>query len=74
VISIDALALTPVLAQDFLEDTYGVEYSVSNCRRLLKEAGLSHQKPRRSAAETDETEQEACHDELKKSGGRWGPR
>jgi hypothetical protein len=35
VISIDAAAL----AQDVLEDTYGVEYSVSNCRRLLKKAG-----------------------------------
>jgi transposase len=40
---------------------------------LLKEAGLSHQKPRRSAAETDETEQEQFHNELKKSGGSWTP-
>lgn len=70
-VGIDAPAWTPVLGQDFLEETYDVEYSVSSCRRLLKEAGLSHQKPRRSAAEADEDEQEAFHDDLKKSGGRW---
>ncbi|WEL28110.1 Transposase (plasmid) [Haloferax volcanii] len=70
---IDAPAWTPALAQAYLEETYGVEYSIPSCRRLLKEAGLSYQKPRRSAAEADEDEQEAFHDELKKSGGRWTP-
>ncbi|WP_152024107.1 IS630 family transposase [Natronomonas moolapensis] len=65
-VGIDAPAWTPALAQNFLEETYGVEYSVSSCRRLLKEAGLSHQKPRRTAAETDEDEQDRFHDELKK--------
>jgi len=40
---------------------------------LLKEAGLSYQKPRRSAAEADDDEHEAFHDELKKSGGKWTP-
>jgi len=72
-VGINAPAWTPALAQQFLEETYGVEYSVSSCRRLLKEAGLSHQKPRRSAAKTDETEQEQFHNELKKSGGSWTP-
>ncbi len=72
-VGIDAPAWTPALAQTFLEDIYGVEYSVSSCRRLLKEAGLSHQKPRRSAAEADETEQAQFHDELKKSDRRWTP-
>ncbi|WP_338035957.1 winged helix-turn-helix domain-containing protein [Halobacterium salinarum] len=57
----------------YLEDTYDVEYSIPSCRRLLKEAGLSYQKPRRSAAEADEDDQEEFHDELKKSGGRWTP-
>jgi transposase len=66
-IGIDALPWTPALAQDFLEETYGVEYSIPSCRRLLKEAGLSYQKPRRKAAEADENEQEAFHDELKKA-------
>jgi transposase len=34
---------------------------------LLKEAGLSYQKPRHSAAEANEGEQNKFHDELKKS-------
>jgi len=72
-VGIDAPAWTPALAQDYLEETYGVEYSIPSCRRLLKEAGLSYQKPRRSAAESDEDEQETFYDELKKSGGRWTP-
>lgn len=69
-VGIDAPAWTPALAQDFLEETYDVEYSIPSCRRLLKEAGLSYQKPRRTAAEADEDEQEAFYEELKKSGGR----
>ena len=57
-IGVDAPAWTPALAQDYLEETYGVNYSIPSCRRLLKEAGLSYQKPRRSAAKSDEDEQE----------------
>jgi len=70
---VDAPAWTPALVQEHLQETYGVEYSLPSCRRLLKEAGLSYQKPRRSAAEADEDEQEEFHDEHKKSGGRWMP-
>ena len=70
---IDAPAWTPALAQEYLQETYDVEYSIPSCRRLLKEAGLSYQKPRRSAAEADENEQEEFRNELKKSGGRWTP-
>ena len=69
----DAPAWTPALVQQYLDDAYDVEYSIPSCRRLLKEAGLSYQKPRRSAAEADEDEQEEFYDELKKSGGRWTP-
>jgi len=72
-VGIDAPAWTPALVQQYLEDAYGVEYSLPSCRWLLKEAGLSYQKPRRSAAEADETEKEEFRDELKKSGGRWTP-
>jgi len=68
-VGIDAPAWTPALVQEFLEETYGVEYSIPSCRRLLKEAGLSYQKPRRTAAEADEDEQEEFHDELKKAAG-----
>lgn len=69
-VGIDAPAWTPALVQQYFEETYDVEYSIPSCRRLLKEAGLRYQKPRRSA---DEGEQEASHDKLKKSDGRWMP-
>jgi transposase len=69
----DAPAWTPALVQAFLAETYGVEYSYPSCRRLLKEAGLSYQKPRRSAAEAEESDEEAFHDEIKKSERRWTP-
>mgnify|MGYP005861151881 CR=1 FL=1 len=72
-VGIDAPAWTPALVQQFLDETYDVEYSIPSCRRLLKEAGLSYQKPRRKAAEADEDDQEAFHEELKKSGGKWTP-
>ncbi|WP_136689348.1 IS630 family transposase [Halorhabdus amylolytica] len=65
-VGLHAPAWTPALAQEYLEETYGVEYSIPSCRRLLKEAGLSYQKPRRKAAEADEDEQETFHEELKK--------
>jgi transposase len=72
-VGIDAPAWTPALVQEFLEESYGVEYSYPSCRRLLKEAGLSYQKPRRSAAEAEESDREEFHDELKKSERRWTP-
>jgi len=40
----------------------------------LKEAGLSYQKPRRTAAEAEESEQEEFHDEIKKSERKWTPK
>jgi len=72
-VGIDALAWTPALVQKFLENTYGVEYSYPSCRRLLKEAGLSYQKTRRTATETRKTDQETFNDESKKSERRWTP-
>ncbi len=72
-VGIDAPAWTPALVQEFLEETYGVEYSYPSCRRLLKEAGLSYQKPRRTADEAEESDTEEFRDELKKSERRWTP-
>ena len=57
------------LLKNFLEETYGVKYSILNCQRLLKEAELSYQKPRRRTAEADEDEQEVFHDKPKKAAG-----
>ncbi|WP_222914137.1 IS630 family transposase [Natrinema sp. SYSU A 869] len=65
-VGIDAPAWTPALVQQYLDETYDVEYSLPSCRRLLKEAGLSYQKPRRTAAEAEADEQETFHEELKK--------
>jgi len=72
-VGLDAPAWTPALVQHYLEETYDVEYSLPSCRRLLKEAGLSYQKPRRTAAEADADEQETFREEFKKSAGRWTP-
>ena len=72
-VGIDAPAWTPALVQEFLQETYDVEYSYPSCRRLLKEAGLSYQKPRRTAAEAEESDQDEFHDEVKKSERRWTP-
>ncbi len=72
-VGLDAPAWTPALVQQYLEDTYDVAYSIPSCRRLLKEAGLSYQQPRRAAAESDADEQETLREEFKKSGGRWTP-
>ncbi len=73
-VGVDAPAWTPALVQQYLNETYDVEYSIPSCRRLLKEAGLSYQKPRPTAAEAEADEQETFRDELKKSDGRWTPR
>jgi transposase len=70
-VGINAPAWTPALAQDFLEKTYSVKYSIPSCRRLLKEAGLSYQKPPRSADESKEEEKEEFQDKRKNSGGKW---
>jgi transposase len=48
---------------------YDVEYSIPSCRRLLKEAVLSYQKPRRTATEADEDEEDEFYDEVKKAAG-----
>ncbi len=72
-VGVDAPAWTTALVQRYLDETYDVEYSVPSCRRLLKEAGLSYQKPRRTAAESDADERETFREEPKKSGGKWTP-
>lgn len=63
----------PALVQEYLAETFDVEYSHPSCRRLMKEAGLSYQKPRRTAAEAEAEDRDEFDDELKKSAGRWTP-
>ncbi len=62
-----------MLVQLYIEETYDVEYPTPSCRRLLKEAELNFQKPRRTAAEANENEQQQFCDDLKKSGEKWPP-
>jgi len=63
---LNAPAFTPALVQQYLDETYDVEYLTPNCWRLLEEAGLSYQIPRRTASESGADEQETFREELKK--------
>ncbi|AUX09309.1 transposase [Halalkaliarchaeum desulfuricum] len=49
-----------------LKETYDVEYSIPSCRRLLKEAGLSYQKPRPENAKAEPEDREEFDETLKK--------
>jgi transposase len=72
-VGVDAPAWTPALVQQYLEETYDVEYSVPSCRRLLREAGLRYRTSRRSATGADGDAGDEFHDEPEESGGRWIP-
>jgi transposase len=66
---INAPAWTPALLHQHLRDTFDVEYPRPSCRQFLKEAGLTYQKPRRTAAEAEAEEREEFVEELKKAAG-----
>src|SRR5699024_7082606 len=70
----NAPAWTPALVQQYLVEVVDVEYSRPSCRRLLKEAGLSYQKPRRTVAQAEAEDRDGFDEETKESGGRWTPR
>lgn len=70
----DAPAWTPALVHHYIREMFDVVYSLPSCRRLMKEAGLSYQKPRRTAAEADSDEHDEFHEKLKKSDENWMPR
>jgi len=72
-VGIDVAAWTPSLAQEYLEETYDAKYSLPSCRRLLKEAGLSYQKPPRLDAKEGENERKGFGKKRKPSDGRWTP-
>ncbi|SEJ11462.1 Transposase [Halohasta litchfieldiae] len=67
----DEPAWTTSLARHHLKETYDVEYSIPSCRRLLKEAGLSYQKPRPSNAKAEPEDREEFDETLKKTAGSW---
>jgi transposase len=45
----DAPTWTPELVSRYIDEAFGVDYSLPSCRRLMKDAGLSYRIPRRSA-------------------------
>jgi transposase len=63
----DEPAWTPRLARRYLRETYGVEYSIPSCRRLLKEAGLRYRSTPRSNPDT------TSEDEGNTRSGEWVP-
>lgn len=63
----DEPSWTPALVRRYLEEAFGVEYSLPSCRRLMKEVGLSYRPPRRTAA-ADPDDREGENDEV---GGQW---
>ena len=69
----DEPAWTTTLVRHHLKVTYGVEYSIPSCRRLLKEAGLSYQKPRPANVKAEPEDREEFDETLKKTAGRWTP-
>ena len=69
----DEPAWTTKLVRHHLAETYDVEYSIPSCRRLLKEAGLSYQKPRPTNAKAEPEDRDKFDETLKKSAGRWTP-
>lgn len=47
-IDYDAPAWTPELVKQYMHETFGVDYSLPSCRRLMKDVGLSYRIPGRS--------------------------
>ncbi|MFW5955909.1 MAG: IS630 family transposase [Halorhabdus sp.] len=62
----DEPAWTTKLVRHHLETAYDVEYSIPSCRRLLKEAGLSYQKPRPENAKAEPEDREEFDETPKK--------
>lgn len=66
-------AWTTKLVRRHLKETYDVEYSIASCRRLLKEAGLSYQKPRPANAIAEPDDRETSNQTLENSARKWTP-
>lgn len=59
---IDAPAWTTALAQQYIADTFGIEYHSRHVRRLMHEAGLSYETTRPESATPDGRTQNAWRD------------
>jgi transposase len=72
-VGFDAPAWTTELLQAYIRERFGIDYSRSSCRRLLKEAGLRHRTARNAAAELDPDDRDAVERELQELGPIWLP-
>lgn len=72
-VGFDTPAWTTELLQEFIHNKFEIEYSRSSCRRLMKEAGLTHQTNRKAIAEADPDERETFEQELQNLGHIWMP-
>lgn len=72
-VDVDVAAWTPMLVQDYLDETFDVDYSLPSCRRLLKEAGLSYRQPS-SVADTVVEELHGQRGEFDGRSGVWIPK
>lgn len=70
-VGIDAPAWTVSHARQYLDDTFDVEYSDRQIRRLLREAGLSWKTARPEFEKSDERAKEAFKDGFKKRRTIW---
>lgn len=52
----DALTWSPELVSQYIDDIFGIDYSLPSCRRLMKEAGLRYRTVRQSATSDDPDE------------------
>jgi transposase len=70
---LDAPAWTTARLQRYVRDRFGVAYSPSSCRRLLREAGLVPRTPGAASDEPTPGQRDASGDDDTRAGPRWVP-
>jgi transposase len=64
---------TPALVREYLGETYDVDYSVSSCRRLLRQAGLQYHRPPQDAGHAEPHGGGSTDEESGLREGVWTP-
>ena len=62
-VGFDAPDWSTKLLQEFILNQFEIDYSRPSCRRLMKEAGLSYQTPRKAAVGADPEDRDAFEQE-----------
>lgn len=68
----DEPAWSPALVRRYIDEAFGVEYSLPSCRRLMKEAGLRYRPSSRSASPA--TTDGVSDADTPRDVGRWLPK